>query len=160
MFFALRRSCHTTSFFAEILRVKNGREVAPYRFLFHRKSVSRHLLFWGRATHLPFSPKICELAPLCSVVTPHDFLFRSPPTWLGASSIASKGIPCAFSSSKGNSCEQKREPTCELLRPRNASTPNPSCTAPAPPSPSLMRCSLPPMWMMIRSVLFPRDHDT
>ena len=44
MFFALRRSRHTTSFFAKNLQVKNGREVAPPTFLFRRKSASRH--FW------------------------------------------------------------------------------------------------------------------
>ena len=138
MFFMLRRLHHTTSFFAEIPRVKNGREVMPHHFLFRWKSVSRHLSCWGRTTHLPFLPKIHESAPFPSEVAPHDFLFCSPPTWLEDNGIPSKGIPCAFSSSKGNSCEQKRKPTCELLRPWNTSTPNPDCTALAPFSPSLV----------------------
>ena len=121
MFFALRTSRHTTSFFAEIPRVKNGREVAPHRFLFRRKSASRHLSCWGRATHLPFSLKIRESAPFCSEVAPHDSLFRSPPAWLGDSGIPSKGIPCAFSLQNASTTRE----TCEHKREQNASTPGP-----------------------------------
>ena len=155
MFFALRRLHHTTSFFAKIPRVKNGREVTPHGFLFRWKSVSRHFsllrlchppsffaelwkmagrshhtvsffaknlrvgtfVLWGRATQLPFSlttrmargQRYClKRNPMCIFVPTRH------PTWA------------------------KSSPTCALLRPRNVSTPNPNCTAPAPFSPSLV----------------------
>ena len=56
---------------------------------------------WGCATHLPFSPKIRKSALFLSEVAPHDFLFCSPTAWLGDNGVASKGIPCGFSSPKG-----------------------------------------------------------
>ena len=122
MFFALRRSRHTTSFLAKNSQVD-----------------------WGRATHLPFWPKICESAPFLAEVMPHTFLFRQKSAtqlpfslqtaWLEASSIASKGIPCAFLPIKGSPHEHKREQPCE----QNTSHPPPDNTALAPPSPSLLR---------------------
>ena len=60
--------------------VFRAEEVAPHDFLFRRKSASRHFLLWGHATRLPF----------CSQTV-----------WLGAKGVASKGIPCGFSSPKG-----------------------------------------------------------
>ena len=90
MFFTLRRLRHTTSFFAEIPRVDWGctthlpfslkihelalflAEVAPPTFLFHWKSMSRHLYLWHCATQL---------------------LYLLQTTWLGDNGIASKGIP-------------------------------------------------------------------
>ena len=124
--------------------VFRAEEAAPHDFLFRRKSASEK---WqgGRATHLPFLPKIRELAPLLAEVTPHTFLFRQKSAtrlpfslktaWLGDSGIPSKGIPCAFSPIKGSPREHKREQPCK----QNASHLPPDDTAPAPPSPSLLR---------------------
>ena len=107
---------------------QNGREVAPHHFLFCRKSASQHFSLWGRATHLPFSPKIRESVALLAPQKESHVLFRTL---------------------KGTPHEQKRE----LLRPRNASDPAPDCTAPTPFSPSLVRLAYDP-WLchgMIKS---------
>ena len=140
MFFTLRRSRHTTSFFAKIPQVKNGSEVTPHRFLFCQKSASEK---WQRgcATRLPFLLKFRESAPVLlrschppsffaenprvgtfsSEVAPHDFPFCSPPMWLGDSGIASKGIPCTFSLQNASTTWE----TCKHKRKQNASTPGP-----------------------------------
>ena len=78
------RSGHTTSFFTKILQVD-----------------------WGHTTHLPFLLKMYKSAPFPSEVTPYNFLFHSPHAWLGDNGIASKEIPCAFSSPQGTPHKQK-----------------------------------------------------
>ena len=49
---------------------------ATHRFLFRRKSASRHFSLWGRATYLPFSPKIRESALLLAPQKESHVRFR------------------------------------------------------------------------------------
>ena len=106
MFFALRRSRHTTSFFAENPRV----------------------------------------GTFYSEVTPHDFLFRSQTAWLGAKGVASKGIPCGFSSPKGiphGSTQAKmRAKTCPTVAVKcEQSEPRLHSSGTLLPFPNAMLCS-------------------
>ena len=80
------RLCHINSLFAEILQVGT-------------------FAHWGRATHLPFSLKICKSKWQRGCATPFPFLLKICKSALFMLRLchicAAKGIPCVFSSLKG-----------------------------------------------------------
>ena len=120
MFFVLRRSCHMTSFFAEILRVN-----------------------WCCTTHLPFLPKIHKLA-LFTLRSHHTPSFFAT-TWLPFSLQHRMARGQWYCLKRNPMCifAHKRVSTwapCEKHASTHASTPPSDCTAPAPFSPSLVQC--------------------
>ena len=138
-------------------------EVAPHDFLFRRNSVSEK---WqgGRATPFPFSPKIRESAPFVPRSRHTPSFFAENPR-VGTFVLCGRATRLPFSlttrMARGQRYCLKRNPMCIFAHKRVATRaqhekhaskntsktralPPPDDTAPAPPSPSLVRLAYDP----------------